>query len=117
MKKRFTRVLAMLLCVLTVAALLPAAALAADDVDEVKGPVSAVVNSKSATANGKTAKTYTIKAKAGERWKMQDPYRKLWKEYGVSVKYQWYVKKKGSSKWTKIKGATKYYYDIKATKS
>ena len=123
MKKRFTRILAMVLCVLSIAALLPTAALAADDVDPVKEAAAAVANgmksvrSVALASNGKTAHTYTIKAKTGDRYKMYDPLHGEWGKQGLSVRYQWYVKKAGSSKWTKIKGATKYYYKFKATMS
>lgn len=118
MKKRYTRILAMLLCVLSIAALLPTAALAADDVDEVKASAAAVAEGIKGKlqANGKTVETYKVEFKAGKRYKLLDPYHNEWSKYGLSVKYQWFVKKK-SGGYKVISGATKYYYKLKATMS
>ena len=124
MKKRMTRLLAMLLCVLSIAALLPTTALAANvKADEVKKAVTEAANTIKSfgeaklQANGRTKLKETVKVRAGITVKMYDPLYNKWGPAGFSVKYQWFVKKKGSSKWTKIKGATKYYYRLKATKS
>ena len=118
MKKRMTRLLAMLLCVLSIAALLPTTALAANvKADEVKKAVTEAVNTikyageAKLQANGRTWGTKTIKVKYGTKVTLSVPST-YYDAYGrvVPVKFQWQFKKKGSSKYTNIKKATKYYY-------
>lgn len=121
MKKRITRMLALLLCVLSVAALLPTTALAANvKADEAKAAVAEAANTiKSAgeaklQANGRTWGTKTVKIKYGTKTTLQVP-SSYTDKYGrtVPVKFQWQFKKKGSSKYTNIKKATKYTYTFK----
>ena len=109
MKKHLARFLAMLLCLLTVAALLPGTVLAAenetDEVVEVLGRAAAAANS--AADNKVTTKTYrlgtTITFKA-------NPLHPSW-----IPKYQWQRKAPGSSKWANIKSAKESKYSFKVT--
>ena len=120
MKKRMTRLLAMLLCVLSIAALLPTTALAANvKADAVKEAVAEAANTikyageAKLQANGRTWGTKTVKVKYGTKVTLvvDNTY---YDRYGrvVPVKFQWQFKKKGSSKYTKLKGS-KYYYTVK----
>ena len=119
MKKNLTRMLAMLLCVLSFTALLPTVAFAAEPeaVDAVGNPLAgitlAVKNSaqNAIAANGKVYKTFKVTATRNKNWYIQDPYY-----WNVPVRYQWYVKKGNNTKFTKINGATCYRYVFKATK-
>ena len=117
MKKRITRMLAMLLCVLSIVALLPTTALAADGVDKVELKTSAIANSLKAAgaakATANSTRKYTVKKGSCVTFSVSNTWY-----YGstrVAVKYQWYVKKT-SGGWKKIKGATKYKYSFKAKK-
>ena len=116
MKKRITRMLAMLLCVLSIVALLPTTALAADGVDKVELKTSAIANSLKAAgaakATANSTRKYTVKKGSCVTFSVSNTWY-----YGstrVAVKYQWYVKKT-SGGWKKIKGATKYKYRCKIT--
>ena len=120
MKKRMTRLLAMLLCVLSIAALLPTTALAANvKADAVKEAVAEAANTikyageAKLQANGRTWGTKTVKVKYGTKVTLSVPST-YYDGYGrvVPVKFQWQFKKKGSSKYTKLKGST-YYYNFK----
>ena len=117
--KKSVRLLAMLLCVLTIATLVPTTVFAAD-VDEVMpavNKVASVIRTKQASlqANGNSA-TYTKSTKVGKTVTMKDPLYGTWGKPGYpKVKYQWYFRKKGATQYSKISGATKYYYRFKAT--
>lgn len=115
--KKSVRLLAMLLCVLSIVALLPTTALAAEP-DSVKQVALQVADkfltSKEATAASNSTSTWTVY----EKTKCELSVSQYWYvgSTPVSVKFQWYVKKAGSSKWVKISGATKYIYKFTATR-
>ena len=115
--KKSVRMLALLLCVLSIAALLPTQALAAD-ADSVKEAVLAVTDkvivAKDAklAANGTT--NWTVCAKSKCKLSVATDWYVGYTK--VSVKFQWYVKKGSGKSWTKISGATKYFYTFTATK-
>ena len=105
-RKAFTRIIAMLLCVLSVTALLPTAAMAADTPE-----LDAVGTASSNLTNGvrSNASQYV---RVGCWYQMKVPeYYTVGGRY-VSVKFQWQVKK-GSG--TNIRGANCNIYRFKAT--
>ncbi len=120
--KKSVRLLAMLLCVLSIVALLPTTALAAD-VDEVAA-VSAVIVVKANNAALCANKTDTLRCRPGEKVTLKmSKTVDLADEYGYYLatvkvqKTQWFVRKAGSSKWTQIKSRNnKFSYSFKYSK-
>ena len=109
-RKAFTRVVAMLLCVLSFTALLPTAAFAADvpELDAVGEAASKL------TTGVKSNGVQTVYA--GEWYWMKVPTSYTVCGRPVSVKFQWQVKKGSCRPYTNIKGANSYIYYFKATR-
>ena len=105
MKKTITRILALLLCVMAFAAVLPAPALAADKQMDEAAPaadrVAAAVNAKVCTKTYKLGKVITFKA--------------IPSHPAYEPRYQWQRKGVGRSRWVDIKKATKRTYTFKVT--
>ena len=125
MKKRTIRLLAMLLCVLSVAALLPTAVFAAEPgPDAVCGAFeNARVEIKEVGSGSPVAnKTYPITLKHGEKYKVTtglyyDIYYNGVYVTTVKAKSVWLIKKP-NGKWTSIKGTSgKASYTIKGVNS
>lgn len=100
MKKLSTRILAMVMCVLMCASLLPLSALAATAPETVRES-PAVFNS--IISNGKPKittqpKSQSVKQGASVTFKVSAT--------GGSLKYQWYYRKSSSGSWTKMAGKT-----------
>lgn len=106
--KKSVRLLAMLLCVLSITALLPTVAFAAEPAtDEVEGVLVKV------TEPVKNAKT---EANATQKVVVKPGTKGFYMKVTVSlsgVKFQWQIKKYGTSTWKNISGATKSKYTIK----
>lgn len=110
--KKSVRLLAMLLCVLSIVALLPTVAFAAEpETDAVAAASNKIANM--VRSNGKVLHTYKCTVKRNGKYYMEDP---LYGEYPVPVRRQWYVKKGSGKSYTKLSGATGYRYYFKATK-
>ena len=125
MKKRTIRLLAMLLCVLSVAALLPTAVFAAEPgPDAVCGAFeNAVVEIKEAEGGSPAANsTYPVTLKHGEKYKVTtnlyyDIYVNGRYVKTVKAKSVWLIKKP-NGKWTSIKGTSgKASYTIRGVNS
>lgn len=124
MKKRAIRLLAMLLCVLSFVSLLPSAALAADtDTDSViKAAANAANELKQAAIDRRNATTirekyrYTLTTSRNSRVNLVDfnYYRHGTSAYPFPVTFYWYYMKPGSSKWVRMKKATKYMLSFAA---
>ena len=106
--KHITRLLAMLLCVLAFAALLPVPALAALETDKVAPAVELIAENAAAVANAKVC-TKTFKLGTTITFKA-NPLHPSW-----IPKYQWQRKAPGSSKWANIKSAKESKYSFKVT--
>ena len=108
MKKHLARFLAMLLCLLTVAALLPGTVLAAEnETDEVVEVLGRAAAANSAADNKVTTKVYKLGKKVTFKAKPLNPY---W-----IPKYQWQRKAPGRSSWVNIKSAKESKYSFKVT--
>ena len=109
MKKQFTRLLAMLLCIWTFAAVLPGTVLAAEnETDKVAPAVELIAENAAAFANAKTT-TKTYKLGKTVTLKVTVP------SYYIRVKYQWQYKTRYGGKWIDIKKGTKKTYSFKVT--
>ena len=102
MKKRTVRLLAMLLCVMSFVALLPSAALAANDTDSVKEIAANVVKELEQAANdtqvankAREKYSYTLKVPKNSRVNLVDfnYYRHGTSAYPFPVRFIWYCKK------------------------
>ena len=119
MKKRAIRILAMLLCVMSFASVLPSVALAADDnTDSVKGIAANIVGEIAEAADAQKNETtilerytYDLTVSRNSRVMLVDfnYYRHGAGAYPFPVRFCWFYKKPGSSKWVKMKKDTKYY--------
>ena len=123
MKKRTVRLLAMLLCVMSFVALLPSAALAANDTDSVKEIAANVVKELEQAANdtqvankAREKYSYTLKVPKNSRVNLVDfnYYRHGTSAYPFPVRFIWYCKKPGSSKWFRLQNAKGYMHSFSA---
>lgn len=124
MKKRAIRILAMLLCVMSFASLLPSVAMAADtNTDSVKAIAADIVGETAAAADAQRNATtiaeqyeYELKVSRNSRVMLVDfnYYRHGTSAYPFPVKFCWYYKRPGSSKWVRMKKAKKYYINFAA---
>lgn len=123
MKKRAIRLLAMLLCVMSFVSVLPSVALAADtDTDSVKEAVINAANGIKQAVNAKQNATvlekykYTLTTSRNARVNLVDfnYYRHGTTAYPYPVNFCWYYMKPGSSKWVRLKKATKYMLSFAA---
>lgn len=124
MKKRVIRLLAMLLCVMSFVSLLPPAALAADsNTDGIKEIISqAAEQIKEAAVARPNVHTieesysYKLTVSKSSRVVLVDfnYYRHGTTAYPFAVKFCWYYRKPGSTKWVRMKKATKYYINFAA---
>ncbi len=123
MKKRVIRLVAMLLCVMSFASLLPSAVLAADtDTDNVKAVVvnaaQGVRQAADARRNASVAEkyTYNLTVSRNSRVNLVDfnYYRHGTSAYPFAVSFYWYYMKPGTSKWVRLKKATKYMLSFAA---
>ena len=109
--KKSVRLLAMLLCVLSIVALLPTVAFAAEpeDLGTVKVALAKVTES---VKNAKIQANITRRVTVYVGYK----YTITCKASISGCKYQWQLKKGSSGSWKNIKGATKTKYNFTATK-
>lgn len=124
MKKHLIRLLAMLLCAMSFASLLPSAALAADaDGEAVKEAVAVVANGIKQAADEKLISnkarekySYTLKVPRNSRVNLVDfnYYRHGASAYPFPVTFIWYIKKPGGSKWYRLKNAKGYMHSFPA---
>ena len=124
MKKRAIRLLAMLLCVMSFVSLLPAAAMAADtDTDQIAGAVIGVADEVKLAAEARQnvttvaeKYTYNLTVSRNSRVNLVDfnYYRHGTSAYPFPVNFFWYYKKPGSSKWVRMKNASKYMLSFSA---
>ena len=124
MKKRVIRLLAMVLCVMTFVSLLPPAALAADaDTDPIQ---EAVVNAAKAIKQGVSASKKVHKVEESYKYELKVPrtstvmlvdfnyYRHGSSAYPFAVRFYWYYRKPGKTKWVRVKKASKYFIRFSA---
>ena len=109
--KKSVRLLAMLLCVLSIAALLPTVAFAADvpELDNVTAAANKIA--AEAKANG------SITLYVGDYYKASVPASGYYVGgRSVSVKFQWQVKKGSGKPYVNVKGARSNTIRVKVTK-
>ena len=124
MKKRVIRLLAMLLCVMSFVSLLPPAALAADaNTDGIKEVIGQAAEQIKEAAKAKPnvhtieeRYSYKLSVSRNSRVMLVDYnwYRHGSTAYPFPVKFCWYYRRPGSSKWVRMKKATKYYITFAA---